>query len=92
MSAQWNALTAPDGRVWIQGPPDLDGYREVCTLPRDKRSERNARLIAAAPELLKALQNLMSTLALPSTEWSIAQTIVDLECSRAALAQAGGDK
>ncbi len=38
---------------------DLDRPRSVCTMAEGRQSPANARLIAAAPDLLKACQQVM---------------------------------
>lgn len=57
----WRVIERPESTIWIQGPPDENGYREVCTLPdymllKRETTKANASLIASAPELLEALK------------------------------------
>ncbi len=64
---QWNIIERPDGTLWIQGEPDANGWREVCSLPifpsrnRDKVAA-NAKLLCAAPELMAGLRDAISGL------------------------------
>lgn len=53
----WRSSISKNNRLQISG----DNGRQVCIVWRDEYSEANARLIAAAPELLEALKEV--------TEW-----------------------
>ena len=75
-SGPWNIIhrTQTDGTNWIQGATkDENGWREVCAMPswpsRNRELEAaNARLIAAAPDLLAALQSLVWSLNESNTD------------------------
>jgi len=61
----WEAITSPPDcghSVTVYGPAGAEGFRNICSMglwqPQDLR-ESNARLIAAAPELLEALKEML---------------------------------
>lgn len=88
----------PDNRIWRRSPSDL--YEYGGGVAGDSRiaaafdgpaswvnkfpSEANARLIAAAPELLEALEGLLNALPSATTHPAIAQ-------ARAAIRKATGE-
>jgi hypothetical protein len=57
----WTAILGPDESAWMVGPGNADGADYVADVHRltsgrsDAESDANARLIAAAPELVEAL-------------------------------------
>lgn len=68
----WQVITRTDGTLWVQGPADEHGWREVCSLPifmtRDRaRCEVIANEIARLPQTLATLAALHDALlaALP---------------------------
>ena len=78
------------GKLEIQwSPPDNRGYKVVCIFWRDGPEDvANARLIAAAPDLLAALQVLVLT---PHILYYLeANDPMALEQARAAIAKAIG--
>lgn len=98
----WNLLPIESG--WIVNEENGPGY--VCTLPnishRAAECASNARLIAAAPELLEALQYLMATRnsfttaviedAIRYGDIESKDRIAAISKARAALSKAIGDK
>ena len=73
------------GRPYIYAPNGVDGFRhvaELCTEPQEL--EDNARLIATAPDLLKALQSCAAFLR----AWSKEPHVNIETCQRALAAQA----
>ena len=75
----WNVLTRPDGTLWIQGLPDDNGWREICSLPvfpsrNHKRCEANARLIAHCPEMLAELQDCIRGLEVARKALAVAES------------------
>jgi len=61
---------------------------DVVVIGSMKQDERNARLIAAAPELLEALSSL---LARAETELADAADVWEVQNARAAIAKATGE-
>lgn len=62
----WNVIRTPS--LWIQGEPDTNGFRTVCTFPdhfaaRPAKQLADAQLIAAAPDLLAALKAILGLYA-----------------------------
>jgi hypothetical protein len=84
----WKACPPRFGHQFVrQDPKDWDGmgYQHICTLPQSNKGthygemfEANARLIAAAPDLLETLKHCV----IERSEW--------LEEARAAIAKATG--
>lgn len=71
--------------VWVRGP---DGKR-VCSVKRCETDFDNARLIAAAPDLLEALQKISAIDNLMhGGDWDEIEQARDI--ARAALAKVGG--
>lgn len=73
-------VTAKDRDLWICASPEWDPEH-------DEESTANARLIAAAPELLEALQKIVA--AADGEGWS--QLDATLANARAAIAKARGE-
>lgn len=65
----------------------------VCKLPLGPQGEERGRLIAAAPDLMEALQGAMEALAMcqPRTDHGAACQQVAMLAGRAALAKARGE-
>lgn len=84
----WVAIGRTVHHLMFEEP--LDGRNEICRVPNcNPESERNARLIAAAPELLAALIG-----CLPTLEDRAGQLGVDsvpLVAARAAISHVEGD-
>ena len=76
---QWNVF--PESGKAVVSVTDL------CGEYSKEETEANARLIAAAPELLEALQGLLDCMAIPS---SICKERPAYEAARAAIAKATG--
>lgn len=74
-------ITAEDGDLWISTGPTWDPEHS-------EESEANARLIAAAPELLEALMNASGVLQSYSTQSKTAEICEKM--ARAAIAKATG--
>jgi len=51
-------VSANEIDTWIYAPKAMDGHRHICMLDSDGRTAANARLIAAAPALVEALQEI----------------------------------
>lgn len=81
----WNYFVGnANGRGLIR--IEVDGTGEhIASMPRGKKSEDRARLIAAAPELLEALQMIMDARWSPS-----GMTEENADRARAAIAKAEG--
>lgn len=105
----WKAMPMPEGlsedfgRWWVRGPvTDETQYQSICTLSDWETLDRqaaNARLIAAAPELLKAAEAaerelvgtaylLKSAGIMPARFWPESAALSDI---RAAIRAAKGD-
>jgi len=69
----------------IDGGYFIDAKEDVVVLPRGRLTEADARLIAAAPDLLAALKLLVAF-----GEGSFAQAVGAWEQARAAIAKAEG--
>ena len=92
----WTALQRGDDcgkwsrRWWIQGPSDaacagVRNVAEVYDLKSAERQAANARLIAAAPDLLNMLQRMVD-----ETSGGGKPCLLTLEQARAALEKARG--
>jgi hypothetical protein len=60
----WNPIKSPDdcgGGWWIQGP-EINECRDLTILSPNFSTEANARLIAAAPDLLAAAESALAFL------------------------------
>ena len=89
------------GDIYIQSSPDTDICRVFRPYPAtgesgkpevmQARAEANARLIAAAPELLAALQSLVSHYDLPASQ-RVSNPSDLWSSARSAITLAGGDK
>ena len=87
----WKAVEAaynPPGWLWVQNGPGalLADVHQNVNIPLDARNA-NARLMAAAPELLEALQEIIT--AADGEGWS--QLDAGFTKARAAVAKALGD-
>lgn len=87
----WKAVEAaynPPGWLWVQNGPGalLADVHQNVNIPLDARNA-NARLMAAAPELLEALQEIIT--AADSEGWS--QLDAGFTRARAAVAKALGN-
>lgn len=78
--------------LWVQGPPDSNGFRDICTLSPTIRTEKeqaaNANLIAQSPALAARLSDLL-TLAETMPEFHTAENREVLRGAIEALQAAG---
>ena len=75
------------------GLPEIGEWSEICTiLEYNKDPEADARLIAAAPELLEALRRLASFEAMTNEGWGVSHPELTARANfaRAAIAKAEG--
>lgn len=86
----WRTFKQADGTAWIVATEALDKFGRSCEsivrIPLDRNGvEANARLIAAAPDLLAACKALLS--------WSAIEDVPGpaVESARSAIAKAEGD-
>jgi hypothetical protein len=87
--APWNVYNCSDGSINVCGNKDYpDGVCKILWSGRRARDIANARLIAAAPELLEALQVAVKVLEKPFA--TIGQYQEFYRLSRAAIAKAEG--
>ena len=81
-----------EGGQYIEASRYEHGGRQIVGKPQGDNPEQwnaNARLIAAAPELLEALQSVVAWMDAPD-ESAFSDT--QLDCVRAAIAKATGEK
>lgn len=79
---------------------DDEGIVEICELPfhhRDDENEANARIIAAAPDLLEAIKGLLESVtdAINAGDWKVdgaCDPDIDIQRANAAIAKATGEK
>ena len=88
-----SSFTPGPWAIYVNAPSDVvirkmskDGY-ELCAIARVSSGYANARLIAAAPELLEAL-----TLLVAGIENSVSKTYIPLVRANAAIAKATGSE
>ena len=97
--APWDAVDEGHAVV-IYGGADVDSQdrptvKPVCEVADTDHEEANARLIAAAPDLLAALDNIMgyfrSGNEIPVERATIMANAPEIEAARAALKKARGE-
>ena len=90
-SGPWHNLPSYDGSRWIQGPStDATEFRSIANIATWDIAERqhaNANLIAAAPEMLEALELAEATIERLNRNNSANGT---LDVIRSAIAKAHG--
>jgi hypothetical protein len=94
--------TAPNSYLRIIGNIDGDAYDDgsprhiythVCDVLDNEQEEANARLIAAAPELLDALEESILAMQKVYDQSEMAHVVMDeLERAKAVIAKARGEK
>jgi hypothetical protein len=91
----WNMVEASGG--WLIGPRETDGPDYVGDVHRlakgrsDEESEANARLIATAPELLRALRDALPFINCRECELHNPYVEDIRDAARAAIAKARGE-
>ena len=89
----WTCNIDAEGLNVFQDDPEHPGNGDhIMCIPRHPESEANARLIAAAPEMLAALTKTVSALvaAIPQTPAEDQWIAEALQTARAAIAKATG--
>ena len=92
--SKWNVLTSADGTLWIQGEPDANGFRTICTLPNkhfaSTNHDKNAALISAAPELLASMEQLVERATESGFGTTFEPNRIAIQTAIAAIAKARG--
>ena len=90
--APWSYKAYRTNRSHTETPNGFHVFDGDYRLVADVQYEANARLIVAAPALLKALQLILDLLPTGTEPWEInSQELAAREIARAAIAQAKGD-